>query len=331
MMKLSISIGISPRESLQDWGNFSKTLEDEGVDRVWLIDSQLAMKDVYVGLAIAALNTERLELGTGVTNLITRHPTVTANSISAIAELSKGRAILGLGAGDSAVFGIGKTPSKVLEIENALRFFQAVFQGKESTWEGKPFHLAHKTIPIRIFLAVSQERMCKLAGKVADGVIIMGPAQVDMLERQVGWIVEGIKEANRSRSDVEINFVAATSIASDDAAINDVRSWATDQAKLLADVSDLPESLIPYRDEFIAAKNSYDYSEHLSTRANHRNVVSDDLVRTLAIAGTTDQCITRLRSLLSTGIDEIIFPLMGAGRIERLRSLRDIILAAIAE
>ena len=111
-MGISISIGISPRESLADWTRFTGELEQRGVEELWLIDSQLAMKDAYIGLALAATQTESMRLGTGVSNLITRHPTVTANGIAAIAELSGGRALLGLGAGVAAVYGLGERPSK---------------------------------------------------------------------------------------------------------------------------------------------------------------------------------------------------------------------------
>ena len=89
-MKLALSIGISPRQSLASWRELAASLEAGGVDRLWLIDSQLAMKDVYAGLYLAALATTRVELGTGVTNPITRHPSVTANAMAALA-LMRGR------------------------------------------------------------------------------------------------------------------------------------------------------------------------------------------------------------------------------------------------
>ena len=111
-MGLAISIGISPRESLSSWMDVCAELEDAGVTELWLIDSQLAMKDVFTGLALAAQRTERMTLGTGVINLQTRHPTVTANAIAAIAELSQGRAALGIGAGDSSVFALGVGPQR---------------------------------------------------------------------------------------------------------------------------------------------------------------------------------------------------------------------------
>jgi 5,10-methylenetetrahydromethanopterin reductase len=328
--RLSISIGISPRESFADWMAFTKRLEDEGAGRIWLIDSQLAMKDVYVGLATAAIATDRLELGTGVTNLVTRHPTVTANAIASIGEVSQGRALLGLGAGDSAVYGLGKTPSRMREIESSLRFFRAVFSGGEGEWEGRRFSLPQPPTAVKVYLAVTQEKMCRLAGRLADGAIVMGPAQQDVLGRQVRWVLDGMAEEGRDRSEVEICAMTTMSVDDDvEKASRDVRSWATAQARLLADVADLPESLGQYRAEFAHARSAYDYAEHLSTRADHQEVISEELVRTLAIVGTADECNARLAGLHTTGVDGFIFPLMGSGRIERLRVLRDAVAPAL--
>jgi len=329
-MSISISIGIGPRESLQDWMAFSAELERDGVGETWLIDSQLAMKDVYAGLAASALRTERMRLGTGVTNLISRHPTVTANAIAAIAELSGGRALLGLGAGDSAVFGIGARPSRVAEVEAGIRFFRAVLAGEEGEWEGRPFRLAQEVAPTPVYLAVSRPRMCRLAGRLADGAILMGPAQPELVERQVGWVLDGIREAGRARSDVRIAFIATLSARADrDAALADVRSWAVAQARLQADVDTLPPSLQPFAEEIARARSDYDYAEHLSTRAGHQRVISDDLVRTLAIAGTVDECLPCAQALLATGVDDLIFPLMGRARLERLRVLTQQIAPAL--
>jgi len=294
-----VSVGISPRQSFDNWASFMAGLEAEGVRRAWVIDSQLAMKDVYAGLVVAALNTTRIGLGTGVTNAVTRHPTVTANAIAAVAEISHGRAILGVGAGDSALYGIGLQPQKLAEVEEAIAFFRS--------------HL-ERSIPI--YLAVSQERMCRLAGRTADGAIVMGPAQPDMVRRQVDWIRSGAPS-----SDFEIAFIAPTSTD-----IEDIRSWASTQARLMSHHKELPESLVPFRDEITRSAESYDYSEHLSTRAEHSAAVSDSLVRKLGVVGTADECAARLSELRACGIDTFIFPLAGRNRIERWKRIRDEIL-----
>jgi len=304
MTQFDVSVGISPRQSFDSWAAFVAGLEAEGVRRIWVIDSQLAMKDVYAGLVIAALNTQRVGLGTGVTNAVTRHPTVTANAIAAIAELSHGRAILGLGAGDSALYGIGLKPQKVTEVEEAIGFFRS-----------------HVDRSVPIHLAVSQPRMCELAGRLADGAIVMGPAQPDMVRRQVEWIETGLKAADRNRKEFEIAFMATLAWEPED-----IRSWASTQARLLGQYRELPESLLRFRDEITRSVESYDYSEHLSTHASHGAAVSDDLVRALAIVGTSEECAARLRALGATGLDALIFPLAGRHRLDRWRKIRSEVL-----
>ena len=324
MNQFDISVGISPRQSFESWATFVAALEAEGVGRVWVIDSQLAMKDVYTGLVVAALNTKRLGLGTGVTNAVTRHPTITANAIAALAEVSHGRAFLGLGAGDSALYGVGMKPQKVAEVEEAIHFFRAVLGGEEGQLGGRKYRLPHVAATVPVYLAVSQERMCELAGRKADGAIVMGPAQPDMVRQQVAWIAAGLGAAGRRREDFDISFVATMS-----GEVDDVRSWASTQARLLTHYKELPQSLLPFRDEIMSSADSYDYAQHLSTRAGHSAAVSDDLTRALAVVGTPDECAGRLRELRSAGVDTLMFPLTGRNRLESWRVIRDEIISHI--
>jgi 5,10-methylenetetrahydromethanopterin reductase len=323
-VELAVSIGISPRQPLRAFAEQAGELEAAGVDRLWLIDSQLAMKDVYAGLAVAALHTERMLLGTGVTNPLTRHPTVTAASIAAISELSGGRALLGVGAGDSAVYGIGARPARVAEMEAALGFWRAVLNGDEGEWEGRTFRLPHLAAPVKLYMAASQPRMCALAGRLADGAIVMGPSTPAFVRQQIGWIEDGIREAGRQRAAVEISLM--TTLSED---VADVRSWASTEARLIADFAELPTGLEPYADEIRRAKSDYDFTEHLSVHAGHQGAVSDGLARALAIAGSAEECSSRLRELLACGADSFIFPLPGGGRLERLRFLREEVLAGL--
>ena len=173
--------------------------------------------------------------------------------------------------------------------------------------------------------------MCRLAGELADGAIVMGPAQPDQLSRQLGWIEEGIAAAGRRREDVRVAFITTLSIDEDPAAaLADVRSWATGQARLQADAVQLPDSLAPFADELQRAKREYAYSEHLSTRAGHQGAISDELVRTLAVAGEPEHCAARTRELLDTGVDDLIFPLMGSGRLRRLQTLNEHIVPVLS-
>jgi alkanesulfonate monooxygenase SsuD/methylene tetrahydromethanopterin reductase-like flavin-dependent oxidoreductase (luciferase family) len=166
--------------------------------------------------------------------------------------------------------------------------------------------------------------MCALAGRLADGAIVMGPSTPEFVQRQVGWINDGIREAGRERGEVEICLL--TTIAE---SVEDVRSWASTEARLIADFAELPAGLEPYAEEIRRAKEEYDFSQHLSVHAGHQGAVSDGLARALAVAGSAEECRSRLRELLACGADGLIFPLPGGGRVERLGFLRDQVLAAL--
>jgi 5,10-methylenetetrahydromethanopterin reductase len=114
-------MGLSPREPIGRFGELARSAEEVGFDAAWLADSQLYTKNVYVGLALAAAQTRTIKLGPGVTNPITRHLTVTANAIAGIDEVSGGRAVLGLGAGDAAVFPLGRAPAGIEALRNAIK------------------------------------------------------------------------------------------------------------------------------------------------------------------------------------------------------------------
>src|SRR5438132_2409807 len=77
--------------------------EDEGWDGILIGDSQNYGFDLYVKLTVAAMATKRVKVGSFVTNPVTRHPAVTAAAMASLNELTSGRAVLGVGRGDSAL------------------------------------------------------------------------------------------------------------------------------------------------------------------------------------------------------------------------------------
>src|SRR5438270_874561 len=85
-------------------------------------------------------------------------------------------------------------------------------------------------------------------------------------------------------------------------ALDDVRSSASTQARLIADFAEVPAGLERFRDELAQAKADYDYSQHLSTHADLQSAVSDELTRALAVAGTPAECSARVAALLETGL-----------------------------
>ncbi len=127
-----------PADPVVKLAHYTKLAEENGFDNVWITD-HYNNRDVYTTLAILAMNTNRIKLGTGVTNPYTRNIAITAQSIGAINEISGGRAVLGIGPGDKATFdamGIEwvEPMTTIAESITALRGF---FGGKKVAQDGK--------------------------------------------------------------------------------------------------------------------------------------------------------------------------------------------------
>ena len=99
----------------------AQEIEAAGWDGMLVVDSQNLSGDPYVSLALAATVTTRIGLGTGVTNSVTRHAAATATAITSVNRISNGRAVLGLGRGDSALAHLGRAPARLAQFERSLR------------------------------------------------------------------------------------------------------------------------------------------------------------------------------------------------------------------
>lgn len=315
-------MGVSPREPLRQFGEMAAEIESCGFDAIWVVDFQLGLKDVYAALTMAALKTRRITLGTGVTNLTTRHPTVTANAITAIAELSEGRAALGLGAGATAVYAANRPRSSVEEMSRGVAMLRGLLSGRETEVDGQKVTLYTAQGHVPIYVSASQPRMLRLAAELADGVILMGAADADFCKWQLEHIYRGLEAARRDRKDFVIDLIVTMSVDADERkALRDVRAWATSQAKGLSRWKVRPPGWDRFAGEFSRANAAYKLEEHLSLHASHNDVVSDDFVRRIAIAGPAERCLARLKELARLDIDRMSFSLLSGGRSRRLRQL----------
>ena len=119
-----------PAIPLQRVPEAAATLEAAGWDGLSMVDSQNLAADPYVYLSLAATGTTTLGLMTGVTNVVTRHPAVTASSAFTVQSLSGGRFVLGIGRGDSALAHIGRSPARVAWFDRYLRTVTSYLNGQ---------------------------------------------------------------------------------------------------------------------------------------------------------------------------------------------------------
>ena len=110
--------------------DLAQKCEQLGFDGLTLTDSQNLSNETYITLALAARATSTLMLGPGVTNPLTRHAALTASAIATLQQVSEGRAVLGIGRGDSSLFNIGHKPVSPSVFQNYIETLQVYLSGR---------------------------------------------------------------------------------------------------------------------------------------------------------------------------------------------------------
>ena len=197
-------------ESPARFAEDARRIEALGWDCLWLPDSQLRRRDTYVLLAAAAQATESIGLGTLLVNPITRHPSVTASSISTIDELAPGRVALGFGAGDTAVRLSGLKPARVAEMEDAIVLMRGLLAGEQIEVGAErpavlPFHR-----PVPVWLTAGGPRTLEMGGRLADGVFMRVGTHPQTIAATVSRIRQGAESAGRDPLSVPLGIIFHT-------------------------------------------------------------------------------------------------------------------------
>jgi len=206
-----MEFGVFVATKIDDW-QLIREAEALGYDRAWVPDSQMIWSDCYATLAVAAANTTRIKLGTGVAIPGTRLAPVTAHAIASINRLAPGRVFLGIGTGHTAMRVMGMPPMGFGAFCEYVRVVRALLRGDEVdyTHDGvtrtiRFLHLDRGFIaidpPIPIYLAANAPRMLVLTGEVADGHVAMGNERPRVLARHLTAIRGGAAKAGRTLPD----------------------------------------------------------------------------------------------------------------------------------
>ncbi|MEU6676732.1 LLM class flavin-dependent oxidoreductase [Streptomyces sp. NPDC046925] len=217
--RLAVGVRIPPCDRADRIVTSVRRAEELGFDNAWFPDSQLLWRDVFTTLTAAALGTERIGLGTAVTNLVTRHPAVVASAARSVAELAPGRFTLGLGVGDSSVGPVGLRQSTTAEMREGLTVLRALLSGDEQEFTGPAGPVRsrlrdpHPAVPLH--LAASGPRNLRLAGEVADGVILLSGVSSRTLAGATARVREGAEAAGRAAQAVPLTVSAYCEVTDD--------------------------------------------------------------------------------------------------------------------
>lgn len=287
----------------------AETAEAEGWDGLLLADSQNLQADVYVELALAARATERLRLGPGVTNPLTRHPAVTASAIGTLQVESGGRAVLGISRGDSAVTFVGLAPAPVPVLEAYLQRLQTYLRGETEDAGGFASRIewlkdyGQPKVPVDV--AATGPRTIAAAARWADRITFSLGADPD----RIGWAIGIATESSRAAGR-DLPSLGAFVIVAPDRDIAAARDAVRANVGIFAHFFRTQPTLdrLSDADRHTASEvnESYEAAQHGLSSAAHTAVVDDGFVDRFAVVGPAERCVTRLRELLDRGLAHLV-------------------------
>jgi 5,10-methylenetetrahydromethanopterin reductase len=283
----------------------ARRVEAWGFDGLLVADSQNLNAEVWIELALIAAATDRICVGPGVTNPATRHPAVTASAAATLQLESGGRAVLGLGRGDSALTQIGRRPVPVAELESALVAIQGFLLGERVEVDGVASEIAwiadsgQPKVPVAV--AASGPHVIGVAARHAERVDFTVGAEPDRLR----WAVDRAREAEGG--EVSLGAFVNVAVHPDRAAARDLVRGSTAILARFSTEGGPPDGLSEITRAGIARLASeYDESRHGQSSAPAARRLRDEFIDRFAVCGPPDEVVERLAALGEVGLDRVI-------------------------
>jgi 5,10-methylenetetrahydromethanopterin reductase len=289
----------------------AKRAEALGFEAVFFADSQMNNVDPFQAMAMCAVGTKTIRLGTAVTNIVYRDPTITANSFATLNEISAGRAIIGLGTGDGPVYSLGRTATKLVDFEMGLRVIRDLLHDrgvdvpKSKERAGGNVQLKIGKRPAPIYISAEGPKTLRVAGRTCDGVILGTGFDLDVLEWAEARVVEGAKEAGRSPGEIDI-MPAGMIVVDDDGELarKRVRARMANRAhhNFRFTMETVPNGEAAGVKRFMDAFN---ISKPIEERVDP-DYVTDYLLERFTIAGTPSECVAKVKRLEAAGVKRLL-------------------------
>src|SRR5512139_156528 len=316
----------------------ARLAEELGFGSFWIPEDPF-FRGAFALAAAVACQTVSLRVGIGVLNPYTRHPAVTAMEFGTLDEISRGRAVLGIGAG--AQFWIKeqlhltweKPPGRAMR--EAVELIRLLLRGEQVTSQGQIFSVTdaalHFSPPRRtpsIHLGVTGPKNLEMAGAIADGVILSmlsSPAYVRFARAHVR---RGAERAGRSLEGFEISAILPISVSGDETLAREAVKpiiavllgiGAAEATSPILRCVEFPEDLLrQFRERFAGGDIPVD-------------LVTAAMIDTFAIAGSPRHAVSRLAEFVDAGLDiPIAFEIPGTAPEQTLRTIKEHLFPAFA-
>ncbi|HEY7250902.1 MAG TPA: LLM class flavin-dependent oxidoreductase, partial [Methylomirabilota bacterium] len=258
---------------------------------------------------LAAAATSRVTLATCVTNLVTRHPSITASAAASVDAAAGGRTILGVGAGHSGVANVGGAPSRTADLREGLAFLRTALSGAPASWRGAITHLPWVKRAVPVYAAASGPAALRAVGAAADGAFVNYGLGAPEVSRVRTLLAEGAGAAGRAGA-VDVWSIACLDVAERrEAALEKLGNILGFVAAYILgpdpEGRGVPADLAP---AVRALRASYTTRQReMDPALTPRLGLFDYLRGRLAVAGTPDDCVTQVRAAEAAGVTQLMF------------------------
>lgn len=293
-------------KSLDDIVTCAKFAEDAGLDSIWI--SEAWGRDAFLALAAVASATKTVKLATGIVNVYSRSPALLAMSAASLDEFSNGRTILGLGSSGPAVIerwhGL-RYEGPLTRIRETIEIVRQALAGRQVNLQGKIFQVSDFSLAMQmprqripIYLAALGPKMLQLAGEIADGVLLY-LCPLEWIPDALAEVSRGADRAKRSPEEIDVAAFLITSVSEDS-------QRARDKAARM--IAYYVGGMGTYYHRLVAQSGFTHEADRIreawqrGDRALASREVSDGLIDSVALAGSSQECRSRLRAFRDAGI-----------------------------
>jgi 5,10-methylenetetrahydromethanopterin reductase len=200
--------GIVMEPSPGNTARLAAQAEQLGFDIMLSPDTQNLSPDPIGQLNLAGAKTQRLRVGTGVTNPITRDPAVLASSLASLSAETGGRALCGIGRGDSSLAHIGKGNSTTSQLKTFIEQLRAYLNGDTVERNGRASQLrwldSYPCHPVPIDIACTGPKTIQMAVEVGNRISFAVGSAPERLQWAMDTALEHLEKINRPRDSIQI-------------------------------------------------------------------------------------------------------------------------------
>jgi len=301
----------------------ARQAERAGFSYGWVFDSHVLWQEPYPILTLLAANTNKMRLGTCVTNPAVRDASVTASLLATLNRISGDRMDLGIGRGDSSRRVMGKRPTTIDRLEETVGVIRNLCKGKKIEYDGKPIHMNWTTGEAPpVWVAGYGPKVLRAAGRFADGIILQF-ADPHLIKWCLEFVREGAEQGGRDFAGIRVMSAAPAWISDDVSLAREKVRWFP--ALVSNHVVDLisrykPEELPDELTAYVRDRKGYDYLHHAEVGSSNAEFVHDDIVNRFALVGSPAEHIRRLKELASVGVTQFNIYLMSGDEESQLEA-----------